>query len=98
MEWKSLKECYRACLPLNLPAEAGLIYRSSNNMCPQFPGSPFFSILARSVKSIRFRLIADFRECHKKHSYCRKNKSLYNRHCVRSEYRHSIVVKNWRIP
>ena len=43
MEWKSLKECYRACLPLNLPAEAGLIYRSSNNMCPQFPGSPFFS-------------------------------------------------------
>ena len=43
MEWKSLKEYYRACLPLNLPAEAGLIYRSSNNMCPQFPGSAFFS-------------------------------------------------------
>ena len=43
MEWKSLKECYRACLPLNLPAEAGLIYRSSNNMCPQFPGSAFFT-------------------------------------------------------
>ena len=41
MEWKTLKECYRARLPLNLPAEASLIYRSSNNMCPQFPGSAF---------------------------------------------------------
>ena len=41
MEWKNLDNCYRACLPLNLPPEAGLIYRSSNNMCPQFPGSAF---------------------------------------------------------
>lgn len=40
MEWQDLKPCYRACLPLNLPPQAGFIYRSNNNMCPQFAGSP----------------------------------------------------------
>ena len=37
-----MKKCYRACLPLNLPAEAGFVYRSNNNMTPQFPGSAVF--------------------------------------------------------
>ena len=39
MDWQPLASCYRACLPLELPPQAGFIYRSSNNMCPQFPGS-----------------------------------------------------------
>ncbi len=40
--WQSEKPCYRAELELDLPPQAGFMFRSSNNMCPLLPSSNVF--------------------------------------------------------
>ncbi|MBP5639466.1 MAG: hypothetical protein J6X55_08300, partial [Victivallales bacterium] len=44
MELQQLKSCYRSSLPINLPPEACLVYRSSNNMCPHLPSAPLTEV------------------------------------------------------